>query len=59
MGSKEQDRAAPSGIFSPKKAESDLMPAALARVRRLDYRGEGLLVRMNLARGPIKANGRV
>jgi hypothetical protein len=54
-----KNRAAPSGIFSPKKAESDLMPAALARVRRLDYRGEGLLVRMNLARGPIKANGRV
>ena len=31
----------------------------LARVRRLDCRGECLLVRVKLARGSTKANGRV
>jgi hypothetical protein len=35
------------------------MPTALARVRRLDRRGEGLLVRMKLVRGSTEANGRV
>jgi hypothetical protein len=49
-------RAAPSAIFS-QKAESDLMPTALARVRRLDCHGEGLLVRVKLAGGSTKANG--
>jgi hypothetical protein len=41
------------------KTESDLMPTASARVRRLDCRGEGLLVRVKLVRGSTKANGRV
>jgi hypothetical protein len=46
-------------ICDSKKAESDPMPAALARVQRLDCRGEGLLVRVKLACGSTKANGRV
>jgi hypothetical protein len=37
------------------KTESDLMPIALARVRRLDCRGEGLLVRVKLALGVTQA----
>src|SRR6516165_6784797 len=41
-----------------RKAESDLMTAS-ARVRRLDCRGEGLLVRVKLARCSTKANGRL
>jgi hypothetical protein len=41
------------------KTESDLTPIATARVRRLDYRGECLLVRVMLACGLTKANGRI
>jgi hypothetical protein len=48
----------PFAIFFP-KTESDLMPTTLARVRRLDCRGECLLVRVKLARGSTKTNGRV
>jgi hypothetical protein len=44
-----KNRAAPFAIFL-QKAESDLVPTALAGVRRLDCRGEGLLARVKLAR---------
>jgi hypothetical protein len=37
----------------------DFVARRLARVRRLDRRGEGLLVRVKLACGSTKANGRV
>jgi hypothetical protein len=53
-----RSRSAHLRIFS-KKNESDLMPTALARVRRLDCRSEGLLVRVKLACGSTKANCRV
>jgi hypothetical protein len=58
LGPRVKNRAAPSAIFF-QKTESDLTSTALARVRRLDCRGEGLLVRMKLAGGSTKANGRV
>jgi hypothetical protein len=43
----------PSAIFF-QKTKSDLMPTALAGVRRLYCRGEDLLVRVKLARGSIR-----
>src|SRR5262249_35019594 len=58
LGRGVRNRAAPSAIFFP-KTESDLMPTAFAGVRRLDWRGGGLLVRVKLVRGSTKANGRV
>jgi hypothetical protein len=44
LGPRVKNRAAPSVIFF-QKTENDLMLTTLARVRRLDCRGEGLPVR--------------
>jgi len=58
LGPRVKNRAASSAIFF-QRTESDLMPTALARARQLDCCGEGLLVRVKLAYGSTKANGRL
>jgi hypothetical protein len=57
-GSAVSDRDPPIRDFFP-KTESDLTSTATARVRRLHYRGECLLLRVKLAYGLTKANGRI